>query len=40
MWTKEFGDNARACSECRLEILDRFEAEGIEVPYNKVQILK
>lgn len=40
MWTKEFSDNARACSDCRLEILDRFESEGIEVPYNKIQLLK
>lgn len=39
MWTEEFSDNAQACSDCRLEILDRFDAEGIEVPYNKVQIL-
>lgn len=40
MWTEEFNDNAQACSDCRLEILDKFDAEGIEVPYNKIQILK
>lgn len=39
MWTEEQSDNAMACSDCRLEILDRFDEEGIEVPYNKVQIL-
>lgn len=36
MWTERFEDSMRACSECRMEILDRFEEEGIEVPYNKV----
>lgn len=39
MWTADVGDNAQACSDCRLQILDRFEEEGIEVPYSKIQIL-
>ena len=40
MWTEEFGDNALACSECRLEILKRFDEESIEVPYTKIELLK
>jgi len=40
MWTATVTENAVACSECRMQILDRFEQENIEVPYNKVQILK
>lgn len=39
MWTEEFGDNALACSECRMRILDKFEEEGIEIPYNKIQLV-
>lgn len=39
MWTANITDNAEACSDCRLKILDRFEEEGIEVPYNKIQLL-
>lgn len=39
MWTKNVNDNILACSECRMEILDRFEAEGIEIPYNKIQLI-
>lgn len=40
MWTADINSNMTACSDCRLQILDRFEQEGIEVPYNKVQLLK
>lgn len=40
MWTEEFGDNAQACSDCRLAILDRFDEEGIQVPYSKIEVLK
>ena len=40
MWTADVNDNTIACSDCRLRILDRFEQEGIEVPYNKIQLLK
>ena len=39
MWTEDVGDNNGACSECRLQILDRFEEEGIEIPYNKLVVL-
>lgn len=40
MWTKTFVDNPIACSDCRMEILRRFEKEGIEIPYNKIIIEK
>lgn len=39
MWTKDVNDNILACSECRMQILDRFEEEGIEIPYNKLQLI-
>lgn len=39
MWTENFIDNTVACSECRMKILDRFEEEGIEIPYNKLVIV-
>ena len=39
MWTQNVLDNNPACSECRLSILDKFEEEGIEIPYNKIQII-
>jgi small-conductance mechanosensitive channel len=39
MWTEEFGDNAKACSDCRIEILKRFEQEGIEITYNKLAVI-
>lgn len=39
MWTEEFNDNATACSECRMRILDKFEEEGIEIPYTKIQLV-
>ena len=40
VWTESIGDNNKVCSDCRMEILDRFESEGIEIPYNKLLILK
>lgn len=40
MWTESVVDNNKACSDCRLKILDRFEEEGIEIPYNKLVIYK
>jgi small-conductance mechanosensitive channel len=39
MWTEQFGDNAKACSDCRIEILKQFEKEGIEVTYNKLAVI-
>ena len=38
--TKDFKDNPRACSECLVEIMKRFKEEGIEIPYNKLVLLK
>ena len=37
--TKDFSDNARACSECLMEIIRRFEEENISIPYRKIEIL-
>lgn len=39
MWTENVVDNNKACSDCRIEILDRFEEEGIEIPYNKLVVI-
>lgn len=39
MWTENIADNPKACSDCRMEILDRFEEAGIEIPYNKIVIV-
>lgn len=39
MWTESIMDNQKACSDCRLAILDRFEKEGIEIPYDKIRII-
>ena len=39
MWTENVVDNNKACSDCRMKILDRFEEEGIEIPYNKIVLL-
>lgn len=40
MWTESVVDNSKACSECRMKILDAFEDAGIEIPYNKMIIYK
>lgn len=39
MWTENVIDNNKACSDCRIKILDRFEEEGIEIPYNKLVVI-
>ena len=39
MWTENVIDNNKACSDCRLKILDRFEEENIEIPYNKLVVI-
>jgi small-conductance mechanosensitive channel len=36
--TEDFRDNPKTCSECLIEIMKRFEAEGIEIPYNKLVV--
>ncbi len=38
--TKDFKDNPRTCSEALVEIMKRFKEEGIEIPYNKLVLLK
>ncbi len=38
--TKDFKDNPRTCSECLVEIMKRFDKEGIEIPYNKLVLLQ
>lgn len=40
MWTEQFNDNAKACSDCRIKILREFEKEGIEITYNKLAVIK
>lgn len=37
--TKDFRDNPRTCSDCLVEIMKRFEAEGIEIPYNRLVVI-
>lgn len=36
--TKSFRDNPTTCSDCLVEIMKRFEAENIEIPYNKLVV--
>ena len=38
--TKDFKDNPRTCSESLVEIMRRFDEEGIEIPYNKLVLLQ
>ena len=38
--TQDFRDNPRTCSECLVEIMNRFKEEGIEIPYNKLVLLQ
>lgn len=37
--TKDFIDNPITCSESLVEIMRRFDEEGIEIPYNKLVLL-
>lgn len=39
MWTENVVDNNKACSDCRIQILDRFEEEGIEIPYTSLVVI-
>nr|WP_297705619.1 mechanosensitive ion channel family protein [uncultured Butyrivibrio sp.] len=36
--TKDFKDNPKTCSDCLVEIMKRFDAAGIEIPYNKLVV--
>ena len=38
--TKDFKDNPKTCSETLVDIMRRFSEEGIEIPYNKLVLLK
>ena len=38
--TGSFADNPGACSDCLMEIIRRYAEEGIEIPYNKLEIVK
>ena len=38
--TRDFKDNPVACSECLVEVMKRFDEEGIEIPYNKLVLLQ
>jgi len=38
--TEDFKDNPRACSDARIEIMKRFNEEGIEIPYNKLVLIQ
>ena len=38
--TEDFKDNPRTCSDCLVEIMKRFDAAGIEIPYNKLVVYK
>ena len=37
--TGSFADNPGACSDCLMEIIRRYAEEGIEIPYNKLEIV-
>ena len=38
--TKTFETNPTTCSEVLLEVLKRFNEEGIEIPYNKIKLVE
>ena len=40
MWTRTTSENFEACSDARLAIKKAFDEKGIEIPYNKVVVLK
>ena len=37
--TKDFADNAAACSDCLMEIMRRFLEEDISIPYRKIEVI-
>lgn len=39
IWTEPSMDNFLACSEIRMEILEAFRKEGIEIPYHYVNVM-
>ncbi len=38
--TEDFRDNPRTCSECLVNVMQRFKEEDIEIPYNKLVLLQ
>ena len=38
--TKDFKDNPTSCSDIRVALMQRFNEEGIEIPYNKLVVFK
>ena len=38
--TKDFADNAIACSDCLAMTIRQFREAGIEIPYNKMEIIQ
>lgn len=38
VWTRTVGENFDACSDIRLKIVETFKEQGIEIPYNKMDI--
>lgn len=39
VWTKTISENFKACSDIRIEIKKRFDAVGIEIPYEHVKVI-
>ena len=37
-WTRDLNDSFRACSNIRQAVLEQFPAEGIDIPYNVVDV--
>lgn len=37
-WTKDLNDSFRACSNIRQAVLEQFPKEGIDIPYNVVEV--
>ena len=40
VWTKTVEENFNACSDIRIELLRRFRAEGVEIPYTKIKLVE
>ena len=39
MWTKTVDENFQACSDVRIRIMEEFQKNNIEIPYNRVVVL-
>lgn len=38
--TRDFKDNPTSCSDCLVEIMNRFKEANIEIPYNKLVVMQ